>query len=278
MVRAEEPRFRLSTFLPCFGSLCLFARSRRACVCSVDNGHARGTCSFAYKLCYYFFSFRCSKCRIYVVFCALTENTSATFSPKMLEFPEAFSQAMAGTSGTDRRQFALMAERDTDLMSSTFFCRPSEWRSSLSANFIRVISFVFIHFVHFSLNDGSCRWLRHQFRLRHYFLCVRAFCPNGYSSVHLKWCRTRQTELHFISFFSVHLLRLSAAQLCRALLHDSKIKCEKWKPKHINNYGSEPERQSESAGTGRAFLGVLSHFFAGDYTCTQLLTVAIHNK
>lgn len=173
--------------------------------------------------------------------------------------------------------FALKVERDTDLMRFTVFCRPSQEGSSLSANSIRIISFAFIHFVHFSLNDGSCRWLRHQFRLRHYFLCVRAFCLNGYSCVHLKWCRTRQTKT---TFYLIFLCPSSAAVCHTALLHDSKIKWKKWKAKHINNYGSEPERQSESAGTRRAFLEVLPHFFPETTLVHNylLLPFTINNK
>lgn len=97
MVRAEEPRSRLSIFPPCFGSLCLFARARCSCVYLVDMQLSTTTCSFAYKLCYFiFFRFDAANAE-----CALAENTT----PQIVEFPEALSQAMVGTSGTDRRQF-----------------------------------------------------------------------------------------------------------------------------------------------------------------------------
>lgn len=92
-------------------------------------------------------------------------------------------------------------------------------------------------------------------------VCDCEFRFNGHFSVHLKWCgRSRRTTFYLISLCPF---------ACR--MHSNKM--EKWKPKHINNYGGERERRENGNFSFLVVLPLSTFFFRA-----QLLTVHIHDK
>lgn len=94
-------------------------------------------------------------------------------------------------------------------------------------------------------------------------VCDCEFRFNGHFSVHLEWCgRSRRTTFYLISLCPF---------ACR--MHSNKM--EKWKPKHINNYGGERERRENGNFSFLVVLPLSTFFFVHNYL---LFTFTINNK
>lgn len=215
-----------------------------------------------------FFFFRFAAANAEYMLC-FVENTSATVLPRIGDFPVA-------TSGTDGRQFTLMAESDS------FDCL-------LLALRVGVIPAHLFHSGHFHLYSSILSTFRstmdHAVDWHINSVCAISCCVrSGWMGIPVStWNDAAPAKLHFISFFSVHTPCHYAAARRTTPPAWTENKMEKWKPKHINNYGSETEGQDWKSARERRelFLEFCRTFFPPETTLVHnylLLPFTINNK
>lgn len=205
------------------------------------GGHVRSTCSFAYKLlCFFFFffslSFRCSK---YILCFVYTQRTRWWH----------FHQKCWKIVQKHNNSIYLFHFIWLTLHSTMDHAHAQTIDCDINSKFVLLL-FSLVHFV--------VLWIL------------------GISVSTWKWCCSRQTTF-YLEYFSLspsHLaMRLTTSQNNTAAWTKT-TKMEKWKPKHINNYGSSSETESFSFSSFRVFF--LPSF--GLYIVHNYLLVPIHNK